>query len=73
MDKPLKTLRLIVGAMIARSFVAETERTIPAAEVAADYRRWLDAVRAAEPVDRTQEQGAANRGHALRELPEGVV
>lgn len=67
------SLLVIVGAMIARSFVAETERTIPAAEVAADYRRWLDAVRAAEPVDRTQEQGAANRGHALRELPEGVV
>ncbi|OWY08862.1 cytochrome ubiquinol oxidase subunit I [Thioclava sp. JM3] len=67
------SLLVIVGAMIARSFVVETERTILAAEVAADYQRWLDAVRAAQPIDRTQEQGSNNRGHALRELPEGVV
>lgn len=66
-------LLVIVGAMIARSFNPATERTIPAAEVAADHRRWLAAVRAAPPVDRRQEQSAGNRGHAVRELPEGVV
>lgn len=63
----------ILGALIGASFRTETERTIPAAEVAAEYNRWLDAVRAAPPVDRTREETADNLGHAVRELPEGVV
>tara|TARA_R100000541_G_scaffold10712_2_gene18722 strand:+ start:1992 stop:4085 length:2094 start_codon:yes stop_codon:yes gene_type:complete len=64
---------LILGALIGTSFRPETERTIPAAEVAAEYRCWLEAVRATTPVDRTREETADNRGHAERELPEGVV
>ena len=67
------SLLVIVGGMIARSFVMQTERLIPAAQVEADYRRWIDAVHAAAPVTRDQEGSPQNRGHAVRELPEGVV
>ncbi len=55
---------VIVGAVIARSFVRETERLIPAASVREHHERWLDAVAATPRVPRVQELCPSNRGHA---------
>ncbi|MCJ2080316.1 cbb3-type cytochrome c oxidase subunit I [Methylobacterium sp. J-090] len=52
------------AAVIARSFVRDTHRTIPAAEVAADDRRWREAAGATEGVPRQLEVTPANRGLA---------
>lgn len=67
------SLLVVLVSVIASSFEEETGRILPSAEVARDHRRWLEAVRAASPVDRTKEESPENRGHAARELPEGVV
>ena len=50
--------------VIARSFVRETHRWIPAAEVEAENRRWLDLAHATHPVPRQLEESQANRGLA---------
>lgn len=57
-------LLVIVGAIIARSFVRDIKRTIPAAEVRQEHERWLQAVRAAHPVGRDDEIAQVNHGLA---------
>jgi cytochrome o ubiquinol oxidase subunit 1 len=55
---------LMAGWLVARSFVRDTERTIPAAEVEATERRWHAALRAARPAPRQQETEPCNQGLA---------
>ena len=57
-------LVVALGTVIARSFMRDVERTIPAADVAAQDRRWLDRVEAAVPIPRQLELTAANEGLA---------
>jgi cytochrome o ubiquinol oxidase subunit 1 len=52
------------AAVIARSFVRNTHRTISAADVEATDRRWLAAVAATPAVSRQLEETPANRGLA---------
>ncbi|MFZ0256409.1 MAG: cbb3-type cytochrome c oxidase subunit I [Gammaproteobacteria bacterium] len=52
------------GAVIARSFVRETTKIIPADKVEETDRRWLQAVAKARPVSRDDELEPANRGLA---------
>ncbi len=54
----------VAAALIARSFVRDTERVIPAAEVEAIERRWLSAVHENRPIPRLIERTSANRGVA---------
>ena len=56
----------IWAAVIARSFVRDTRRTIPAAEVRATDRLWLTAAAATSAVPRRVEETTAN--HGLAEL-----
>jgi len=58
-------LLVIWGAVIARSFVRNTTRVIPASEVEATERRWLDAVSRTQRVTRDDELQPANRGLAV--------
>jgi cytochrome o ubiquinol oxidase subunit 1 len=55
---------LAIGTVIARSFVRETKRIIPAAEVEASDRRWLETAAAAKPIPRRLELTPANEGLA---------
>ena len=57
-------LALIPGALIVRAFVCETERVIPAAEVARAHDAWLNAIARAAGVTRDAETETANRGLA---------
>ncbi len=57
-------LLVIIGAVIARSFVRDVKRTIPAAEVRQEHERWLRAAREAHPVGRDGETARANHGLA---------
>ncbi|GGL53440.1 cbb3-type cytochrome c oxidase subunit I [Wenxinia marina] len=56
------------AVVIGRSFVRDTERTIPAAEVEAAHRAWLADVAAATPVHRRDELTPENRGLAEEPL-----
>jgi cytochrome o ubiquinol oxidase subunit 1 len=53
-----------LGTVIGRSFARDVNRTIPAAEVEAHDRRWLDRVIAARPISRDLELTPANEGLA---------
>jgi cytochrome o ubiquinol oxidase subunit 1 len=53
-----------IGAVIARSFMRDVHRIIPAAEVAARDRRWLERVGAAVPIPRQLELTPENEGLA---------
>jgi cytochrome o ubiquinol oxidase subunit 1 len=52
------------GTVIARSFVVETERVIPASEVQAVNEAWLQRVREAAATPREQEDTSGNVGRA---------
>ncbi|MBT3812416.1 MAG: cytochrome ubiquinol oxidase subunit I, partial [Gammaproteobacteria bacterium] len=52
------------GAVIARSFVTETERVIPASKVRADNEAWLQQVRECATTPREQENTSVNVGRA---------
>ncbi|WP_370162730.1 cbb3-type cytochrome c oxidase subunit I [Limimaricola soesokkakensis] len=54
-----------LGAMLARGFVRDTVRIIPAAEVRKAHERWLALVRATPRVTRHEEHAPANLGHAI--------
>ncbi|WP_288937315.1 cbb3-type cytochrome c oxidase subunit I [uncultured Sphingomonas sp.] len=54
----------VIATVIARSFVRDTERTIPAAEVEREQALWLHAVDKAHPVPRERELTPANQGLA---------
>jgi cytochrome o ubiquinol oxidase subunit 1 len=54
----------VVVTVIARSFVRNIDRTIPAAEVERTERRWLHAVDQATPILREIETTSANAGLA---------
>lgn len=54
----------VAAAIIARSFVRDTERVIPPPEIDAIERRWLTTVHEHRPVSRELEQTPANRGLA---------
>ena len=55
---------VILGAVIARSFARDVDRTIPAAVVEAANQRWLAAVCATPSIPREVETTSANRGLA---------
>ena len=57
-------LLLAMAAVIARSFVRDTTRIIPAAQVRWETERWLEAARAAAPASRDEEMQPANQGLA---------
>ena len=57
-------LALAIMVVIARSFVTETVRVIPAAVVRRDHEAWLREVRRRSPVDRDHETMALNEGLA---------
>ncbi|NIZ12744.1 cbb3-type cytochrome c oxidase subunit I [Phaeobacter sp. HF9A] len=67
------SLVVMIGAFIAKSFVPEPHRIIPATEVAAAHEAWLAAIAKASPVTRAQETSAENRGLAALEMPEGAA
>jgi cytochrome o ubiquinol oxidase subunit 1 len=52
------------GAVIARSFVVDTERVIPASEVRASHEAWLQTVRECAVTSREQENTSGNAGRA---------
>jgi cytochrome o ubiquinol oxidase subunit 1 len=52
------------GAVVARSFVTETERVIPASEVRADHEAWLRRVRESAATPRELEDESSNVGRA---------
>ncbi|TDN82948.1 cbb3-type cytochrome c oxidase subunit I [Stakelama pacifica] len=54
----------IWGVVIARSFVRDIYKTIPAAEVAREHQRWLSQVAAARGIPRELETTPANQGLA---------
>jgi cytochrome o ubiquinol oxidase subunit 1 len=54
----------ILGAIIARSFARDTNRIIPAAEIARIEMAWLRACAEAPPIARQTETTPANRGRA---------
>jgi cytochrome o ubiquinol oxidase subunit 1 len=55
---------VVIGSVIARSFARDVDRIIPAAEVEAIERRWLDEAHATDPIPRLLETTSANRGLA---------
>jgi cytochrome o ubiquinol oxidase subunit 1 len=57
-------LLTIWGAVIARSFVRDVYRIVPASEVARTEDRWLSAVAATRAIPRELEETSANRGLA---------
>lgn len=52
------------SSVIARSFMRDTHRIIPAGEVAERTRRWLIAAKEAEPITRERETTPSNQGLA---------
>lgn len=58
------SMLVIVGTIIARSFVRDTHKIIPAAEVAAHETKWLSYVASVGGVPRELEETPANRGLA---------
>ncbi|MBW4047628.1 MAG: cytochrome ubiquinol oxidase subunit I [Proteobacteria bacterium] len=59
---------VIISTVIARSFVCETDFTIPADVVAAQHAKWLELVRCTQAVTRDEEDRPANRGLAGADL-----
>ncbi len=57
-------------ATIARGFVRDDEKIIPAEEVKQMHRRWLATVAATRPVSRLEEAEPTNEGLAAHALPE---
>ena len=57
-------LLVVIGAVIARSFARDVERTIPAATVEAAHQRWLAAVHTTPAIPREVETTRANHGVA---------
>ena len=55
---------VVIATTIIRSFMRDVTRTIPAAEVEATDRRWLEAAQAAIPAPRQLEMSARNQGLA---------
>ena len=55
---------VVIGAIIARSFARDVERTIPAATVEVAHQRWLAAVHTTPPIPREVETTSANHGVA---------
>ncbi|RZF60678.1 cytochrome ubiquinol oxidase subunit I [Sphingomonas populi] len=56
---------VVIGTVIARSFVRDTHRIIPARAVERTERGWLEAVAKARPIPREIETSPANQGVAL--------
>jgi len=55
---------VIIGAVIARGFVTDSERVIPAEEVRRQEVAWLGTVRRTPPVPRDKETAESNEGLA---------
>ncbi|WP_422864414.1 cbb3-type cytochrome c oxidase subunit I [Endosaccharibacter trunci] len=58
-------LLLSIGTVIARSFVRETTRIVPAGEVRLQHEAWLGRLAMERPASRDQEIAPSNRGLAL--------
>ncbi|MGY2735670.1 cbb3-type cytochrome c oxidase subunit I [Sphingomonas sp. UYP23] len=54
----------IIATVIARSFIRDVERIVPAADVARIEDRWHHAIAAARPISRHHETTSANQGLA---------
>jgi cytochrome o ubiquinol oxidase subunit 1 len=63
---------VVIGAFIARTFMLDTTKIIPAEEVAREHKAWLQLVADTPPVTRDQEARQANGGVAVLELPEAA-
>jgi len=61
------SLLVVVGALVARSFVIDRERTIPADVVREEHLRWLKAVREAPSAPRELEVAPGNWGRPQSE------
>jgi cytochrome o ubiquinol oxidase subunit 1 len=57
-------LAVTIATVIARSFMRDVTKIIPAATIEAADRRWLAQAAAAQPVPRELEQSACNEGLA---------
>jgi cytochrome o ubiquinol oxidase subunit 1 len=57
-------LAAVVATVIARSFMRDVTRIIPAATVEAVDRRWLAHAHSAQPIPRSLEQSEQNEGLA---------
>lgn len=62
----------VLVAFIGHSFMLDTTRIIPAADIALEHKAWLARIKAAEAVTRDQETQSANLGLARLELPEST-
>lgn len=60
----IAALVVIWGAVIARSFVRDTERIIPAEEIEAEQRAWLEQAHSVRAIDRDLEFTPENKGLA---------
>ena len=69
----LLSLVVLVGAVIGRSFLTKTTRTISAADVAGAERAFLELLNSTPAVSRDDEQRPANRGVAAIELTRGAA
>lgn len=68
----IASLLAMVLIFIARTFMRETSRIIPASVVARDHLAWLAQVNEARAVTRTEETEPTNLGLAVQELPEAA-
>tara|TARA_R110002051_G_scaffold32382_2_gene73032 strand:- start:102709 stop:104769 length:2061 start_codon:yes stop_codon:yes gene_type:complete len=64
------SLVVMLGALIARSFISDPHRTIPAAEIEADCTDWLAQIAQSPAITRDVETTLENRGLAAVETPE---
>ena len=63
-------LVFIAVSFTVRSFLMDTEKTIPAEEIEKEHQEWLKKVGKSPAIRRDQEMGSANDGLAVSELPE---
>ena len=66
------SLAFIAIPFTVRSFLTETEKIIPAEEIAKEHQVWLQKVKQSSAIARDQEMGSANDGLAILEIPKAV-
>ena len=59
-----------IGTLVVRGFQRDTLKIIPAETVCRAHRHWIQAARSAQPIKRSQEHTAANKGRATLETVE---
>jgi cytochrome o ubiquinol oxidase subunit 1 len=66
------SLLVVIAAMVARSFVRDDTRTIPAEEIRDRHMAWIEAARAAPRTTRADESSPRNTGRAVPLASEGA-